>query len=98
MSRRASTDLAQQWADRFAEFYRSDLTVAEFCRSIDCSVTTFYQWKRKLDQRKPTESFLRVATSEPSQQPIEIRLPSGVSILVPVAAVNSISEILEQVA
>jgi hypothetical protein len=43
-------------------------------------------------------AFLRVQTSDSTKDSIEIKLPSGISILVPVSAVESISAILEQVA
>ena len=42
-------------------------------------------------------AFLRVQTSDSTKDLIEIKLPSGISILVPVSAVESISAILEQV-
>jgi hypothetical protein len=68
-----------------------------FCQSIGCSPTSFYQWKRKLAAPPAQSAFLRVQTSEPTKEPIEIKLPSGVSILVPVSAVDSIAAILKQV-
>jgi hypothetical protein len=32
---------AQLWASRFAQFENSNLSVAQFCQSIDCSVGSF---------------------------------------------------------
>jgi hypothetical protein len=39
-----------------------------------------------------------VQTSDSTKDSIEIKLPSGISILVPVSGVESIAAILEQVA
>jgi hypothetical protein len=77
---------------------RSNLSAPKFCQSIGCSLTSFYQWKRKLAAPPAQSTFLRVQTSEPTKASIEIKLPSGVSILVPVSAVETIAAILKQVA
>ncbi len=98
MSRFASPKTAQIWAERIAQCERSNTPVAQFCQSIGCSPTSFYQWKRKLATKPQTSAFLRVSTSEPIKVSIEIKLPSEISILVPVSAVESIAAILEQIA
>ena len=77
---------------------RSNLSAPKFCLSIGCSLTSFYQWKRVLAVPTEQSSFLRVQTSEQNKDSIEIKLPSGVSILVPVSAVETIAAILKQVA
>jgi hypothetical protein len=82
----------------FAQCERSNLSAPKFRKSIGCSRTSFYQWKRKLAAPPSQSTFLRVQTSEPTKDPIEIKLTSGVSILVPVSAVDSIAAILKQVA
>ncbi|MFN6400773.1 MAG: IS66 family insertion sequence element accessory protein TnpA [Planctomycetota bacterium] len=96
MSRLSSPSTAELWAERIAQCERSNLTVAQFCKSIGCSVTSFYQWNRKLAASPKQSSLLRVQTSEPTKDSIEIKLPSGISILVPVSAVDSISAILNE--
>ncbi|MFN9436447.1 MAG: IS66 family insertion sequence element accessory protein TnpA, partial [Planctomycetota bacterium] len=48
MSRQTQSTIAQTWKQHFADFERSELTVAQFCHSIGCSTPTFYHWKRKL--------------------------------------------------
>ena len=98
MSRFASPKTAQIWAERIAQRERSNAPVAQFCQSIGCSPTSYYQWKRKLAAASQATGFLRVQTSDSTKDSIEIKLPSGVSILVPVSAVETISAILEQVA
>jgi hypothetical protein len=98
MSRLPSSKTAKIWAERIAQCERSNAPVAQFCQSINCSPTSFYQWKRKLATAPQSSAFLRVQTSVPTKDTIEIKLPSGISILVPISAVESISAILEQVA
>jgi hypothetical protein len=84
MSRLPSSKTAKIWAERIAQCERSNAPVAQFCQSIGCSPTSFYQWKRKLAAKPQTSAFLRVSTSEPIKDTIEIELPSGISVLVPV--------------
>ena len=98
MSRLPSSKTAKIWAERIAQCERSNAPVAQFCQSINCSPTSFYQWKRKLAAKPQASAFLRVSTSEPTKDSIEIKLPSEISILVPVSAIESTSAILEQVA
>ena len=98
MSNVTSSKAAQLWAERIAQCQQSNLSAPKFCQSIGYSVTSFYQWKRKLAASPKQSSFLRVQTSEPTKDSIEIKLPSGISILVPVSAVDSICAILKQVA
>ena len=85
-----SSKAAQLWAERIAQCQQSNLSAPKFCQSIGCSLTSFYQWKRKLAASPKQSNFLRVQTSEPTKDSIEIKLPSGISILVPVSAVDSI--------
>ncbi|MFN9625210.1 MAG: IS66 family insertion sequence element accessory protein TnpA, partial [Planctomycetota bacterium] len=87
MSNVTSSKAAQLWAERIAQCQQSNLSAPKFCQSIGCSLTSFYQWKRKLAASPKQSSFLRVQTSEPTKDSIEIKLPSGISILVPVSAV-----------
>jgi len=78
--------------DSFVVLCRSTVFLAVF------SQASSYQWKRKLAAPLNQISFLRVQTSEPIKDSIEIKLPSGISILVPVSAVDSICAIVRQLA
>lgn len=98
MSRLPSWKTARIWIERMAKGERFNAPVAQFCQSIGCSPTSYYQWKRKLAAKPQATAFLRVQTSDSTKDSIEIKLPSGISILVPVSAVESIAAILEQVA
>jgi len=95
MSRFPSSKTAKIWAERIAQCERSNAPVAQFCQSIGCSLTFFYQWKRKLASAPQSSAFLRVQTSEPTKDTIEINRSSGISILIPVSAVESIAAMLE---
>ncbi len=88
-------------------------SVAQFCHASGCSVAAFYQWKRKLqhvasdnmpvstrdavDAGISLPAFLRVDTTPSPATTIELRLPTGISILVPLAAIDSLSSIVAHV-
>jgi transposase len=96
-----STDSKTQlWAKRLRDFENSSLTVAQFCNSVGCSVPTFYQWRRKLVADTPATSaqsaFLQVQTK--SDTAIQVKLPSGVVIIFPIDALDSLPKLLERIA
>ena len=84
MSRLPSSKTAKIWAERITQCERSNAPVAQFCQSIGRSPTSYYQWKRKLAAKPQATAFLRVQTSDSIKVSIEIKLPSGISILVPI--------------
>ena len=43
-------EAARLWQERLRRFDRSQMTVAQFCRSEGVSQPSFYQWKKKLGQ------------------------------------------------
>jgi hypothetical protein len=43
-----------------AQCERSNASVSQFCQSINCSPTSYYQWERKLAAKPQTSAFLRV--------------------------------------
>ena len=77
MFRFACPKTAQIWAERIAKGERSSVPVSQFCQSIGCSPTSYYQWKRKLAAKPQTSAFLRVQASEPTKDSIEIKLPGA---------------------
>ena len=98
MQRRSESKKAQLWRQHLTDFDRSGLSVAQFCQSIGCSIPTYYHWKRKLGSMQAPPAFLRVQSTDVHTSFIEITLPSGVSLRVPLSAISSLSDILEQVA
>lgn len=100
----ASHAKAQLWANRLRQFENSSLSVAQFCQSIGCSIPSFYQWRRKLSASiqppaKPSpaaSSFLQVQTK--SDYTIQLKLPCGVDIIIPLEAIHCLPSILEKIA
>ena len=74
---------AAAWGEVLKRFERSGMTVLDFCAAERCSVTSFYQWKRRLRKLK-TASFTELMVVPPvgpsSHSVIEIELPSAVRI------------------
>jgi hypothetical protein len=92
---------AQIWANRLREFEASSLSVAQFCKSTRCSIQSFYQWRRKLAGDKSSLSaahsaFLQVQTKADCS--IQIKLLSGVILIVPIEALDSLPQILDRIA
>jgi len=91
------------WAKRLRQFDSSSLTVAQFCDSVGCSIQSFYQWRRKLATATPlskpasdSTSFLQLQSR--SDCFIQLKLPSGIVVIIPAEAVDLIPQILERVA
>jgi hypothetical protein len=89
------------WQQRLARYARCDRTVAAFCAVERVTVPTFYQWKQKLgaeavgggERRKPERSpssraFLPVRIEGTAL--VEIELPNGARVHVPVSDVGAI--------
>ena len=64
MSRLPSSKTAPICAERIAKCERSNAPVAQFCQSINCSPTSFYQWKRNLAAAPQSSAFMSVQTAE----------------------------------
>lgn len=103
MPRVSDPDLLRQWTERFEQFQQSQQTIEQFCRSVGCSVTTFYYWKKKLQPRsspkttKPAENasaFLPVLVRGGGSRSIRIRTHEGIRIAVPVDALAALELIL----
>lgn len=43
----------QEWTDRFERFQRSKASLTQFCRDEGVSISSFYQWRRRV-VAKPT--------------------------------------------
>ncbi len=88
--------IVERWRTAFALWRSSGLSVAAFCRSRDLNLSSFYRWRKILDDLDPpTETRPR---SEPDSCPsfvpvrvipdtvVEVVLPSGVQLRVPLSA------------
>jgi transposase-like protein len=103
MGRKQSSGAQAVWRERLARFDRGDWTVAEFCRREGVSNPSFYQWRKRLEQRDRQASRGRqedpgASTAEAPGRflPLnvaglsvaEIELPDGVKIRVPTTNVE----------
>ena len=94
----------QLWKSRFEQFAKSQLSVQQFCRSVGCSVASYYHWKRKL-QASDTAEFPCVSQSMPGFIPVTIRqdearvvsieLPGGTKIQLPTNAIEALRLVIE---
>lgn len=90
--------LAERWRTDFATWRRSGLSVAAFCRSRELNLSSFYRSRKILDDLdRPAATRPR---SEPDPLPVqffvpvrvipdavvEVNLPSGVQLRVPLSA------------
>ncbi len=93
MARLPNPQLAQQWRERLERFDHSGLTIAEFCELEDYSTASFYQWRRKLrsGELQMAPAFVPVDFNSSdlegrAQRGVEIDLPGGAIVKVPVGA------------
>jgi hypothetical protein len=56
------------WSRQISRQQSGNLSVAEFCRQLGISVTTFYYWKRRVEEAPRTAPGLASA-EHPSQDP-----------------------------
>ena len=45
----------ERWRDRFRRWQRSGTSAAAFCRAEGVSETSFYAWRRRLEEPEPRE-------------------------------------------
>lgn len=96
----------EEWAERVSRQESSGQSVGEFCRLEGVSVASFYNWRRKLrGGGSPSSEWpsgaafvpVRVSASgaiASADPQIEVRLPNGVRILVPMTSCSALGEII----
>jgi hypothetical protein len=67
----------QLWKNRLAQFQASRLSVAQFCRSVGCSVPSFYVRRRKLEGTRSLPPFLKIQIPDHRAPTIEVKPPSA---------------------
>ena len=91
------------WRQRFQEFEKGGMTVAEFCQQAAVSVATFYQWRRRLEKKGRSSatrsekalSGVRFVPVEITSSPnIEVHLPNGARVVVPSHDCNAIRTVM----
>lgn len=87
----------ERWRMTFSAWRSSDLSVAAFCRSRALNLSSFYRWRKLLDEHDCSNATPRsqaVPRPSPSFVPVrvvpevfvEVILPSGLQLRVPLAA------------
>jgi hypothetical protein len=84
--------LERYWRDLITRWERSDLTVRDFCSDQRIREPSFYAWRRELAARAeqagsptpPVPTFVPVRVAAPAA--IEVVLPTGVVVRVPIGA------------
>lgn len=71
----------EQWRNWLAEFRRSGMSVAAFCRKINVCQNSFYLWRRKLGYQSSSSLSQQalVPVQVVSPESIRIQLPGGAS-------------------
>ena len=75
---------AEWWRAQFQRQRKANLSVAEFCRQLDVSVTTFYYWKKRVEETPP-DARGQVPGVCPSREENEAASFVPLSILEPAA-------------
>lgn len=74
---------AAEWQDRFDRFHQAGTSVARFCRDEGVSVSSFYLWRRKLGQRRPSRGgpLRRDTAAQPRQGSfVPVRVIGGLNL------------------
>lgn len=91
MGRTSDGSVAAVWAERLARHRRGTLSIAEFCRRERISPPSFYAWRRRLEKGGPVAGApvfvpLELSQSAASFAGVQIELPSGALVTLPVCA------------
>jgi len=87
-------DALARWRTVLATWRSSGLTITAYCRAHAITVSNFYRWRNILEQLDPSPLPSTDATAPPAFVPvrvipdtlIEVILPSGVQLRVPLGA------------
>jgi transposase-like protein len=81
------------WQRIFADWKASGLSQQAYCKAKTISLHTFGYWRSKLNVTKKPAPFQSVkvaaptpATESPPRAPIHLRLPNGITVIIPPAA------------
>ena len=82
---------SKTWIRYVSEWKKSNLSQAEFCRQKNLHPGRFSYWKRQLDKKEnsattqtPVFSPISLAPTKVSQKIIELNLPYGMVLKIPV--------------
>lgn len=72
---------AEDWRMRFRQFEVSGLSVTEFCRRHKLTESSFYQWKKRLQESRAVPVEVKSEEVKQADNPntaVELLLPGGV--------------------
>ena len=83
--------VSKTWFRHVSEWKKSNLSQAEFCRQKSLQPGRFSYWKRQVDKKEnpptknpPMFSPISLVSTEASQKTIELNLPYGIVLKIPV--------------
>ena len=71
-------EVRQKWQAILADYERSGLAVAEYCRQQDINPNSFYQWRKKLNVDK--RGYFLPVVVEIAAKPVHVCFANGVII------------------
>jgi hypothetical protein len=108
MARLLSARKTHEWERRLRRFRKSRQSVAAFCREEGVSPPSFYLWKRRLSQASKTVSSaveppagfrpVRLVSAVVSAAGIDVQLPGGTQLVVPLSDAQSLQLVIETLA
>jgi hypothetical protein len=91
------------WQTRLRRFRRSGQTVAEYCAAEGISTASFYQWRRRLAERRPPKpdvagraSAFQAVRVTGVVSAISVHLPDGARIDVPAEQLDALRAVVEE--
>ena len=100
MAQSSDSTKAASWRRRVRRFGLAGTTVSRFCEKEGVLTASFYRWRKKLAQQKPTTqngkhapTFQEVKFS-PIDAAVSIQLPGGAKIDVPTANLDAVRVVL----
>ncbi len=100
MAQSSDSTKAATWRRRVRRFRLAGTTVSRFCEEEGVSTASFYHWRKKLADRKPTTRGGNLAPTfqavriTPTDAAVSIQLPGGTRIEVPTANLDAVRAVL----
>lgn len=77
----------QFWAQIFEQYRQSGLTVTVFCKEHQLTVSNFYYWRQKFNDKEPPQRAHPILLQNPqlplNEQYVTLALPSGLTAQLP---------------
>ncbi len=102
MARSFDPEKVLVWQQRLARFQTAGLSVVRFCHQEGVSTATFYQWRKKLAQRKHAQAapdpsaFAKVTLVATAD--VRVSLPGGTQLHVPTGDPHTLQVVLRTIA